>query len=134
HVHGKVMAWAALDSALRLIEKKFLPDDRAAVWRRTRDEIRRTVVEKGFNETLQSFVPMFGGADLDASLLYISRVGFLKPDDPKILGTIDAIRKRLGRDDLLFRYEERTDDGLPPGEGAFLTCSFWLVEALALGG
>jgi pentatricopeptide repeat protein len=64
--------------------------------------------------------------------LYASRVGFLDGDDPRILGTIDAIRRRLGRDELIYRYEIQTDDGLPPGEGAFLACSFWLVEALAI--
>ncbi|PYQ58711.1 MAG: glycoside hydrolase family 15 protein [Acidobacteria bacterium] len=134
HVHGKVMAWVALDCALRLVEKKFIPGDRVDAWRRTKEEIRRVVMEQGFNEKLQSFVSIFGSDELDSSLLYISRVGFLEPDDPRMLGTIEAIRKRLGRDDLLYRYEMRTDDGLPPGEGAFLTCSFWLVEALALGG
>jgi GH15 family glucan-1,4-alpha-glucosidase len=134
HVHAKVMAWAALDCAVRLVEKKYLPDHRVDGWRRTRDEIHRAVIEHGFNLQLRSFVSIFDGDELDSSLLYISRVGFLKPDDPRVLGTIDAIRKRLGHDDLLYRYEERTDDGLPPGEGAFLACSFWLVEALALGG
>ncbi|HJT17588.1 MAG TPA: glycoside hydrolase family 15 protein, partial [Thermoanaerobaculia bacterium] len=135
HVHAKVMAWAALDCAIRLAEKKYIPTDhRIDVWRRTRDEIHRTVLEKGYNEKLKSFVAIFGGDELDSSLLYISRVGFLDPADPRMLGTIDAIRKRLGHDDLLYRYEERTDDGLPPGEGAFLACSFWMVEALALGG
>jgi len=135
HVHAKVMAWAALDTAVRLAEKKYIPTDhRIDVWRRTRDEIHRTVVEKGYSEKLRSFVSIFGGDELDSSLLYIARVGFLDPSDPRMLQTIDAIRKRLGHDDLLYRYEERTDDGLPPGEGAFLVCSFWLVEALALGG
>ena len=134
HVHGKVMAWAALDTAIRLVEKKYLPDHRVDVWRTTRDEIHRAVIEHGFNEQLRSFVSIFDGDELDSSLLYISRVGFLKPDDPRVLSTIDAIRKKLGHDDLLDRYDERTDDGLPPGEGAFLACSFWLVEALALGG
>ncbi|HEY6843443.1 MAG TPA: glycoside hydrolase family 15 protein [Thermoanaerobaculia bacterium] len=135
HVHAKVMAWAALDCAVRLAEKKFIPTDhRLDVWRRTRDEIHRTVLEKGYNEKLKSFVSIFGGDELDSSLLYIARVGFLDPADPRMLSTIDAIRKRLGHDDLLYRYEERTDDGLPPGEGAFLACSFWMVEALALGG
>ena len=134
HVHGKVMAWVALDCALRLVEKKFIPGDRVDAWRSAKEEIHRVVMEQGFNENLQSFVSIFGSDELDSSLLYIARVGFLEPDDPRMLGTIEAIRKRLGRDDLLYRYEMRTDDGLPPGEGAFLTCSFWLVEALALGG
>ena len=135
HVHAKVMAWAALDCAIRFAEKKYIPTDhRIDVWRRTRDEIRRVVLQEGYNEKLKSFVSILGGDELDSSLLYISRVGFLDPDDPRMLGTIDAIHKRLGRDDLLYRYEEQTKDGLPPGEGAFLACSFWMVEALALGG
>jgi GH15 family glucan-1,4-alpha-glucosidase len=90
------------------------------------------VLEQGYNEKLGSFVSILGGDELDSSLLYIARVGFLDPTDPRMLQTIDAIRERLGHDDLLYRYEERTDDGLPPGEGAFLPCSMWLVEALAV--
>jgi GH15 family glucan-1,4-alpha-glucosidase len=132
HVHAKVMAWAALDCAVRLVENKYIPADRIEVWRSTRDEIHRTVLERGFNAKLGSFVSIFDGDELDSSLLYASRVGFLDGDDPRLVGTIDAIRGRLGHDDLLYRYEERSVDGLPPGEGAFLACSFWLVEALTL--
>ena len=134
HVHAKVMAWAALDCAERLAQKKYIPDGRVDVWRRAKEEIRETVIERGFNRELGSFVSILDGDELDACLLYLSRVGFLNPDDPRILGTIDAIQKRLGRAELLYRYELTTDDGLPPGEGAFLACSFWLVEALALAG
>ena len=134
HVHAKVMAWAALDSAARLAENNYIPGNNLDVWRRAKEEIRQTVLEQGFNAALGSFVSIFGSDELDSSLLYLSRVGFLEPDDPRILGTIDAIRQRLGRDDLLYRYQLDTEDGLPPGEGAFLACSFWLVEALALGG
>jgi GH15 family glucan-1,4-alpha-glucosidase len=134
HVHAKVMAWAALDCAERLAEKKYIPDGRVDAWRRAKEEIRETVIDRGFNRELGSFVSILEGDELDASLLYLSRVGFLKPDDPRILGTIDAIQKRLGRAELLYRYDLTTDDGLPPGEGAFLACSFWLVEALALAG
>jgi GH15 family glucan-1,4-alpha-glucosidase len=134
HVHAKVMAWAALDCAERLAQKKYIPDGRVDAWRRAKEEIRETVLDRGFNSELGSFVSILDGDELDASLLYLSRVGFLKPDDPRILGTIDAIQKRLGRAELLYRYELKTDDGLPPGEGAFLACSFWLVEALALAG
>src|SRR5207247_5361281 len=76
-----------------------------------------------------------GSDNVDAALLYIARVRFVEPDDPRMLGTIDAIRATLGRDGLLYRYDTtRVDDGLPPGEGAFLACSFWLAEALALAG
>ena len=134
HVHAKVMAWAALDCAERLAKKKYISDKRVEEWRRAKEEIRTTVLEHGFNRTLGSFVSILDGDELDASLLYLSRVGFLEANDPRILGTIDVMRQRLGRDDLLYRYQFDTDDGLPPGEGAFLACSFWLAEALALGG
>jgi GH15 family glucan-1,4-alpha-glucosidase len=132
HVHAKIMSWAALDSAERLAQKGRLggPVDR---WRATKDEIKRVVLERGFNRKLNAFVSEFDGDELDASLLYVARVGFLDGDDPRILSTIDAIRKQLGHGDLIRRYRtETTDDGLPPGEGAFLACSFWLVEALAI--
>ena len=134
HVHAKVMAWAALDCAERLVKNNSIPGDRLAAWQRAKEEIRHTVLDRGFNRQLGSFVSIFDSDEMDSSLLYISRVGFLPPDDPRMLGTIEAIRQRLGRDELLYRYEMRTDDGLPPGEGAFLTCSFWLVEAMVLAG
>ena len=131
HVHAKVMAWSALDCAVRLVEKGRVPAD-ASLWRRTKDEIKTEVLARGFSSKLNSFVSIYDGEELDSSLLYVSRVGFLEGDDPRLLGTIEAIRRRLGHDDLLYRYEMGTDDGLPPGEGAFLACSFWLVEALAI--
>jgi GH15 family glucan-1,4-alpha-glucosidase len=124
HIHSKIMAWSALDCAERLTGK-------AAP---AKKEILDYVLTKGFDRNLNSFVAVAGEADVDASLLYAMRVGIVKPDDPRMLGTIDAIRARLGRDELLYRYDTRTeDDGLPAGEGAFLACSMWLVEALALG-
>jgi GH15 family glucan-1,4-alpha-glucosidase len=134
HVHAKVMAWAALDCAERLVTKGYIRDVDPEPWRRAKEEIRRTVLERGFNRQLNSFVSILDGDQLDASLLYLSRVGFVEPDDPRMLGTIDAIRRTLGGDDLLYRYELGTDDGLPPGQAAFLPCSFWLVEALAIAG
>ncbi len=134
HVHAKVMAWAALDCAERLVKKGYIRDVDPEPWRQAKEEIRSTVLERGFNRQLNSFVSILDGDQLDSSLLYLPRVGFLEPDDPRILGTIDAIRRTLGRDDLLYRYELGTDDGLPPGEAAFLPCSFWLVEALAIAG
>ena len=134
HVHAKVMAWSALDCAIRIVEdQQKLPLD-TTEWRRTRDEIRECVLSRGFNRELNSFVSELDGNELDASLLYVVRVGLLAPDDPRMLGTIDAIRAKLGRDDLVYRYELETEDGLPPGEGAFLPCSFWLVESLSLAG
>ncbi len=134
HVHAKIMAWAALDSAQRLAEKGPLRDGHVALWRRTKEDIKRVVLERGFNAKLNSFVGVLDGDELDSSVLYTSRVGFLPPDDPRVLSTIDAIRKRLCRGELLYGYDIETDDGLPPGEGAFLACSFWMVEALALAG
>jgi len=130
HVHAKVMAWAALDCAERLANKGYIPSREIETWRNAKEEIRNTILERGFNRELGSFVSILDGDQLDSSLLSLRRVGFLNPDDPRVLGTIDAIRRRLGHDELLYRYELQTDDGLPPGEGAFLACSFWLVEAL----
>jgi GH15 family glucan-1,4-alpha-glucosidase len=125
HVHAKVMAWSALDVAGRLLES-----DR---WNADREAIKAEVLDRGFNAKLNSFVGEYDGDELDASLLYVARVGFLPADDRRMLGTIDAIRGALGHDDLVYRYDSRrTNDGFPAGEGAFLACSFWLVEALAL--
>ena len=133
HTHAKIMAWSALDCAERLARKGHLQDG-VTRWNAEKQEIKRMVLERGFHRGLNSFVSILDGDQLDASLLHAARVGFLDPADPRLLGTIDAIRARLGRDDLLYRYDIETNDGLPPGEGAFLACSFWLVEALVLAG
>jgi GH15 family glucan-1,4-alpha-glucosidase len=126
HIHSKIMAWSALDCAERLIGHDF--DG-------VKDEIRDYVLTEGFDRESNSFVAAAGERDVDASLLYAVRVGIVKPDDPRMLGTIDAIRRRLGRGDLVYRYDTRSqEDGLPIGEGAFLACSMWLVEALVLAG
>jgi GH15 family glucan-1,4-alpha-glucosidase len=128
HVHGKVMAWLALDCAEHLgCTIRGLPEAKQAI----HDE----VMARGFDSRGNTFVDIYGSKEVDASLLYIARVGFIPPDDPRMLGTIDAIRAALGRDGLLYRYDTtRVHDGLPPGEGVFLACSFWLAEALALAG
>ena len=128
HVHGKVMAWLALDCAESLgCKLKGLPEAKQAI----RDE----VMAHGFDAQRNTFVDIYGSSDVDAALLYIARVRFIEPKDPRMLGTIDAIRAALGHNGLLYRYDtRRVDDGLPPGEGAFLACSFWLAEALALAG
>jgi GH15 family glucan-1,4-alpha-glucosidase len=135
HVHGKVMAWSALDSALRIAKRCHIDiadTDRVA---RTKAEIKEAVLTHGFNARRNSFVGIFGEEEVDASLLFIARVGLIDPADPRMLGTIDAIRADLGGDGFLYRYDtRRTDDGLPSGEGAFLACTFWLVEALTLAG
>jgi len=128
HVHGKVMAWLALDCAEHLgCTIRGLPEAKQAI----HDE----VMARGFDSRHNTFVDIYDSEEVDASLLYVARVGFIPPDDPRMLGTIDAIRTALGHDGLLYRYDtERVKDGLPPGEGAFLPCSFWLAEALALAG
>jgi GH15 family glucan-1,4-alpha-glucosidase len=133
HVHAKVMAWSALDCAEQLVRRGVLEADTTA-WSQAKAEIRDLVLTRGFNKRLNSFVSELDGEELDASLLYIARVGFLPPGDPMMTGTIDAIRATLGEDDLIYRYTLATEDGLPKGEGTFFACSFWLVEALALSG
>ena len=132
HTHSTVMAWMAMDAACRIAEKKQLrvPLDQ---WRSVREGIKRTILDRGFNKTLGFFTATWDGDDVDASLLYVARSGFLPADDPGVMATVEAIRKRLGVDDLLYRYRD-TNDGIPGDEGAFLACSFWLAEVLALAG
>jgi GH15 family glucan-1,4-alpha-glucosidase len=134
HVHGKVMAWSALDSALRLAERGHIDIDRTKL-EENKAAIKNEVMTRGFNSQRNTFVATLDGEEVDASLLFIARVGFIDPADPRMLATIDAIRADLGRGNFLYRYDSRkTEDGLPSGEGAFIACSFWLVEALALAG
>jgi GH15 family glucan-1,4-alpha-glucosidase len=132
--HSKVMAWVAFDRAIKGVEQFGLrgPVDH---WRKLRAEIHADVCAHGFNRELNSFVQCYGGKELDASLLLLPCMGFLPPDDPKVHGTIAAIERNLMADGLLRRYDTyRSDDGLPPGEGAFLACSFWLVDAYVMLG
>ena len=132
--HSKVMAWVAFDRAVKWVEKLGVasPIDR---WRQVRDAIHADVCRNGFDSELDSFVQAYGSKVLDASLLLLPIVGFLPPSDPRILGTVRAVERRLLVDGLVFRYDTReTVDGLPPGEGAFLACSFWFVDNLILQG
>jgi alpha,alpha-trehalase len=133
HVHSKLMCWVALDRALAISEEYDLEAPRER-WVRERDEIHETVCERGYSEDRGSFVQTFDGEDhLDAATLLIPIVGFLPGDDERVLGTIDAIQSELTTDNgLVYRY--RRDDGLEGEEGAFVLCSFWLVDALALAG
>ena len=133
-VHSKVMAWVALDRAVRGIEEFGLdgPLDR---WRALRARIHEEVCVKGFDPGLGSFVQSYGATQLDASLLLIPLVGFLPPEDPRVRGTLAAIERCLVGDGLVLRYDsEAAADGLPPGESAFLACSFWLADNLVLQG
>ena len=132
--HSKVMAWVAFDRAVRSAEEFGLagPIDR---WRRIRATIHKDVCARGFDSAQNSFVQSYGATALDASLLLIPMVGFLPPSDPRVRGTLAAIEQHLMRDGLVLRYYTETGtDGLPPGEGAFLACSFWLVDNYALQG
>ena len=135
--HSKVMAWVAFDRAIRAIEEFGLhgPLDR---FRRARDEIHREVCREGFDAGRGTFTQSYGSADLDASLLLIPAVGFLPACDPRVVGTVEAVQRELCQDGLVARYPTAdggaNGDGLPGKEGAFLPCSFWLVDALTLMG
>ena len=131
HTHSAVMSWVALDRALRIAETR-LQGEYWERWGRERDRIHATVLEQAWNPKLQAFTQTLGGSDLDASVLVIPLVGFLPPDDPRVLATLKALDQELGEGPFLYRY--RNDDGLPGREGAFLLCSFWMVHALALAG
>ncbi len=128
--HSKIMAWVAADRMVKGIRNFGLPGP-ADRWEALRDTIHADVMAKGFDAGRNTFVQTYGRPELDASLLLIPRVGFLPPDDPRVIGTIEAIERELMHDGFLLRYRpEESDDGLPGGEGVFLACSFWLVEAL----
>lgn len=132
--HSKVMAWVAFDRAVRSVEEFGLngPIER---WRDIRDRIHAQVCSRGFDSQLDSFVQSYDSKALDASLLLIPLVGFLPPQDERVRGTLAAIERNLLRDGFVMRYDTgRSDDGLPPGEGAFLACSFWLVDNYVLQG
>jgi GH15 family glucan-1,4-alpha-glucosidase len=133
--HSKVMAWVALDRAVRAAEATDANGDMPLErWRRTRDAIHDDICRRGFDTSLGSFVQAYGSKQLDAGLLLMPLVGFLPPDDPRIRGTVAAVERRLtAADGLVRRYDTATvEDGLPPGEGAFLACSFWLADNLIL--
>jgi GH15 family glucan-1,4-alpha-glucosidase len=134
--HSKVMAWVAFDRGVRAIETMGLagPLER---WRELRDRIHAEVCERAFDATRNTFAQSYGSRALDASTLLIPLVGFLPATDPRVRGTVAAIERELLRDGFVMRYSQDDDsesDGLPPGEGAFLACSFWLVDNYALAG
>ncbi len=133
--HSKVMAWVAFDRAARGVEEHGLPGD-ATRFRRLADEVHADVCANGFNAHLGTFVQHYGSQELDASLLLMPLVGFLPADDSRVAATIDAIAGTLTQDGLVLRYRTDGDstDGLAGDEGAFLLCTFWLVEALAQRG
>jgi GH15 family glucan-1,4-alpha-glucosidase len=132
--HSKVMAWVAFDRGIREAEHLGL-DGPIDQWRAVRQQIHEDVCLHGYDPELGSFVQSYGSKELDASLLFIPLVGFLPPSDPRVAGTVRQIEKQLMRDGLLLRYEtQRVEDGLPPGEGVFIACSFWLADTYRLMG
>ena len=134
-VHSKVMAWVAFDRAANELEAQTFNESQQR-WRAIADEIHAEVCEQGFDRELNSFVQAYGSKRLDASLLLLPMVGFLPPEDPRVRGTLRAIEDRLLIEgEFVLRYEiEHAGDGLPAGEGAFLACSFWLVDNYVLQG
>src|SRR5262249_39600862 len=130
--YSKVMAWVAFDRAIRSAEE-FGLEGPVDPWRAVCAAIHADVTRRGFDRELGSFVQCYDSQQLDASLLLLPQVGFLPCDDPRVAGTVRAIERRLLVDGFVLRYDsEVTDDGLPPGEGAFLACSFWLGDGYIL--
>jgi GH15 family glucan-1,4-alpha-glucosidase len=131
---SKVMAWVAVDRSIAAAERFGLPAPLAA-WRALRRRIHAAVCAEGIDAARGCFTQSFGAAALDASLLQIPLVGFLPADDARVVATVAAIERELMPDGLVLRYDTGAGtDGLPPGEGAFLACSFWLVEVYVLQG
>jgi GH15 family glucan-1,4-alpha-glucosidase len=133
-VHSKVMAWVAFDRAVQNAVR-FGQDGPVDRWRRLRDEVHREVCERGYDAERKTFTQSYGSRGLDAATLMIALVGFLPPGDERVVGTVEAIQRELTHDGFVMRYDSsEADDGLPPGEGAFLPCSFWLADCLTLIG
>lgn len=137
-VHSKVMAWVAVDRTIKLIESGDT-DGPLEKWRELRDDIHRDVCERGYDPERNTFTQSYGSKELDASLLLIPQMGFLPPDDKRVIGTIEAIQRELSTEDgFVLRYPTSGDnagvDGLEGDEGAFLACSFWLADDLAMIG
>jgi GH15 family glucan-1,4-alpha-glucosidase len=133
-VHSKVMAWVAFDRAIAMAEQLDLKAPLAR-WRRARKAVHKEICEKGWDARRKTFVQYYGGQALDAGLLFMAMTGFLPVDDPRMKSTIRAIERELLVDGFLLRYSPEPEvDGLPPGEGAFLACSFWLCDVYKLSG
>jgi GH15 family glucan-1,4-alpha-glucosidase len=132
--HSKVMAWVAVDRMVKAVER-FRLEGSVERWRSLRATIHEEVCRNGFDRERNAFVQYYGGKELDASLLMIPLVGFLPASDPRVKGTVEAIERGLIADGFVLRYRTKPDvDGLPPGEAAFLACTFWLADNFALLG
>jgi GH15 family glucan-1,4-alpha-glucosidase len=133
-VHSKMMAWVAVDRLTKMAELGRLIVD-IPRWKKLRDAIHEQVCQQGFDANMNSFVQYYGGRHLDASILMMPLVGFLPPDDPRVIGTVKAIETHLMENGFVGRYtQDPAVDGLPHGEGMFLPCSFWLVDNYELQG
>jgi GH15 family glucan-1,4-alpha-glucosidase len=134
HVHSKLMAWLALDRALRIAETRTLPRRQRRRWQVARDALGDDVRKRGFDGSMGAYTRSYGSKDLDAAVLVLPLIGLEDPDSPRVRQTVDAIQRELSAGwPLLYRYPPGRD-GLPGTEGAFLPCSFWLVQALARTG
>jgi GH15 family glucan-1,4-alpha-glucosidase len=132
--HSKMMAWVAFDRAIKSVQEFALPGP-VDEWQQLRAEIHDDVCRKGFDAELGCFVQAYGAKQVDASLLLIPAIGFLPATDARVRGTVEAVERHLLVDGLVHRYRTASsDDGLPPGEGVFLACSFWLADAYCLLG
>ncbi len=132
--HSKVMAWVGFDRAVKAVER-YGREGPVDDWRQIRDAIHAQVFEHGFDVEQNTFVQAYGHASVDAALLMLPLVGFIRADDPRMLGTVEAIERTLMRDGLVLRYiPDRHLEGLPGDEGCFLPCSFWLADNYALQG
>jgi len=128
--YSKMMAWVAFDRAILLAEQAQC-ESPIEKWKTIRDEIHREICEKAFDSRHNCFVQAYGSEHLDAALLLMPLVGFLPGSDLRVRGTVEAIERELMRDGFVLRYDSaKVDDGLPPGEGVFLACSFWMVSSL----
>jgi GH15 family glucan-1,4-alpha-glucosidase len=132
--YSKIMCWVAFDRAIRMVEGMGVPGP-VARWREFRQRIHDDVCNQGVSKKRGCFVQSYGSEELDASLLLIPTTGFLPATDPRVLATVDAIQRELSVDGFVQRYRTHESlDGLPPGEGVFLACSFWLVDNLRMQG
>ncbi|MEM1251882.1 MAG: glycoside hydrolase family 15 protein [Cyanobacteria bacterium P01_H01_bin.21] len=138
HVYSKLMCWVALDRGLRLADKRSFPANRER-WTEVRDTIYREILEKGWNDDIESFVQVYGEKELDAGCLIMPLVFFMAPNDPRMIKTLEQLQKPpqkggLTANSLVYRYNPETEDGLEGTEGTFNLCTFWLVEALTRAG
>jgi GH15 family glucan-1,4-alpha-glucosidase len=131
HTYSSVMCWAGADRLAKIAKRLELPE-RAAFWRENADRIRAVILEKAFDTKQNTFVESFGGSEVDGSLLLLLELDFIDAADPRFIGTVEAVERRLKRGQHLFRYAQEDDFGVP--QTAFNVCTFWYIDALAAVG